>query len=79
MAYKYIVSNPKILAGKPIIKGTRISVQLILEWLATGGTIDTILEEYPHIPREGIVEALIYASKFMGNEYFVEVENAGAL
>lgn len=79
MAYKYIVSNPKILGGKLIIKGTRISVQLILEWLATGGTIDTILEEFPHIPREGIVEALIYASKFMGNEYFVEVENAVAI
>jgi uncharacterized protein (DUF433 family) len=75
MATKYIVSNPKILGGKPIIKGTRISVQLILEWLATGGTIDKIVEEYPHIPREGIVEALIYASKFASNEYLIEVEN----
>jgi uncharacterized protein (DUF433 family) len=43
--------------------------------LATGGTIDKIVEEFPHIPREGIVEALIYASKFAGNEYLVEVEN----
>jgi uncharacterized protein (DUF433 family) len=76
MTTTYIVSNPQILGGKPIIKGTRISVQLILEWLATGGTIDKIVEEFPHIPRQGIVEALIYASKFAGNEYSIEVENA---
>ena len=76
MQFKYIVSNRQILGGKPIIKGTRISVQLILEWLATGGTIDSIVAEFPHIPKEGIKEALIYASKLTENEYMVEVDNA---
>ena len=49
-----IVSNPKIMVGKPVIKGTRITVELILEKLAAGQTIEQILEDYPHLTREGI-------------------------
>jgi uncharacterized protein (DUF433 family) len=41
-SYQYITSNRGILGGKPIVKGTRISVDLILEWIATGGTIEQI-------------------------------------
>ncbi len=57
--FNFIVADPAILGGKPIIKGTRISVELILEWLATGATIETIVEQYPHLSREALQEALL--------------------
>ncbi len=75
MPYKYITTDSKILNGKPIIKGTRISVQLILEWLDTGGTENSIIAEYPHIAREAINECLFYASQVVANESIFEVEN----
>jgi uncharacterized protein (DUF433 family) len=53
-----IISNPKIMVGKPIIKGTRITVELILDKLAAGQTVEQILEDYPHLTREGIRAAL---------------------
>jgi uncharacterized protein (DUF433 family) len=62
----HIIRDPEILAGKPIIAGTRISVQLVLEKLRDGWTIDTLLEDYPHLKREQIVAALAYAAEVMG-------------
>jgi uncharacterized protein (DUF433 family) len=58
-----IVSNPEILVGKPVIKGTRISVELILGHLANGWTFEQILESYPHITREDILAALAFAAE----------------
>ncbi len=75
MPYKYIITDSKILNGKPIIKGTRISVQLILEWLATGGTEISIIAEYPNIAREAINECLFYASQVVGDVSIFEVKN----
>jgi uncharacterized protein (DUF433 family) len=72
MEFQYIVSDPEILSGKPIIKGSRISVQLILEWLASGASIKDIVEEFPHLPYEGVQEAVLYASRWMENEIFVK-------
>jgi uncharacterized protein (DUF433 family) len=60
-----IVTNPKILAGKPTIEGTRISVSLILNLLAHGQTIKDILEDYPHLTHEGIKAAIEFAEKKM--------------
>lgn len=56
-----IVSNPDILLGKPTIKGTRISVELILGCFASSWSFDDIVGAYPHIAREDIVAALAYA------------------
>ena len=75
MEFKYIVSDPDILAGKPIIKGSRISVQLVLEWIASGASIQDIATEFPHLPTEGIREAVIYAAHFLNNETFIEIEH----
>lgn len=50
-----ISSDPAVLLGKPVVKGTRISVELILGWLAKGWTHEQILESYPHICRDGIL------------------------
>ena len=58
-----IVRNPNILGGKPLVKGTRISVNFILEQLACGATIDDLLEGYPQLTRTLIQEALAYAAE----------------
>jgi len=57
-----IVVDPDIMLGKPVIAGTRITVELILEKMAAGETIDQILDEYPQLTKEGILAALAYAS-----------------
>ena len=57
-----IVCEPSILGGKPTVKGTRISVELILGWLAAGWTFDDLLQSYPNIVREDILAALAYAA-----------------
>ena len=53
-----ITIDPEILAGKPIIKGTRIPVKLILDLLANGWTTEEILENYPQLKKEDITAAL---------------------
>ena len=63
-----IVLNPEILAGKPIIEGTRISVEFVVELLSSGMTINEILKEYPHLKKEDILEALKYAAAVLRNE-----------
>jgi uncharacterized protein (DUF433 family) len=63
-----IVSDPGILGGKPCIKGTRISVEFVLELLASGATRPDILKKYPQITDEGLVAALQYAAQSMKNE-----------
>jgi uncharacterized protein (DUF433 family) len=55
-----IISDPNIMMGKPIIAGTRITVEHILEQLAGGRTIDQILEAHPHITREQVWAAISY-------------------
>jgi len=57
-----IVSNPKVIMGKPVIRGTRITVELILERLAAGETEKEILLAYAHITKEGIRAARAFAS-----------------
>lgn len=55
--------NPKIMLGKPVVKGTRITVELILEKLSTGATIQELLDAHPRLTREGIQAAIDYAAK----------------
>jgi len=64
--------NPKICFGKPCIKGHRIWVSLILDFLAEGLTIDEILEDYPQLSREDILACIAYGAE-MSSERFVEV------
>ena len=56
--FQNIVSNPEILGGKPCIKGTRISVELIMEWLSTGGTPETIAAKHPLLTPLLVLEAI---------------------
>jgi uncharacterized protein (DUF433 family) len=63
-----IVSDAQILGGKPVIKGTRISVEFILELFASGATTQDIPEAYPHLTAEGIEQALRYAARALKND-----------
>jgi uncharacterized protein (DUF433 family) len=71
-----ITVNPKILGGKPIIRGTRISVEFILDLLASGVNEDEILQDYDHITREDIHACLKYAARSFKNEIYLELEPA---
>lgn len=55
-----ITRDPEVLGGKPVIKGTRISVELILGWQANGWSTGQILESYPNLSRDDIEAALEY-------------------
>lgn len=73
-----IVADPEILLGKPTIKGTRISVELILDRLAHGWTIETLLEAYPHLCTEDVQAALAFAADFLGEERYIAASKATA-
>lgn len=62
-----IQSDPAVMMGKPVIAGTRITVELILEKLAAGETVDEILEAHPRLTREAISAALVYAAQAVRN------------
>ena len=66
-----ITVNPEILKGKPVIIGTRISVEFILELLALGMTVDEIVQEYPHLKKENILEAIDYARESLKHEEII--------
>ena len=63
-----IVIDPEVMAGKPIIKGTRIPVDLIVRLVAQGMSFEEILEDYPHLIKEDIQAALAYAADVVGQE-----------
>ena len=63
-----IVINPKIMSGKPIVKGPRITVEQVLKMLAQGLTTKEILKDYPHLSKEDIAAVLLYAAKVAGEE-----------
>ena len=63
-----IVINPKIMLGKPVIKGTRLTVEIIVEKLAYGETIEDLKRDYPFITEDDIRAALLYAAKRLAHE-----------
>ncbi len=65
MEKKVIVSDPAVMMGKPVITGTRITVEFILEKMASGETMEQILEAHPRLTLEGIQAALAYAAEVL--------------
>ncbi len=63
-----ITVDPNVLVGKPIIKGTRIAVEFVVDLLGRGWTVEQILEEYDHLSREDIQACLAYASDVLKSE-----------
>ena len=66
-----IVLNPKVMAGKPVIKGTRLTVEYILNLLAHGATPEEVLKEYEGITREDIQACFMFATKSLGETDFM--------
>jgi len=63
-----IVCDPKIMLGKPVVKGTRLTVELIVEKLAYGATFKDLMRDYPFLSEEDIRASLLYAAKRLANE-----------
>jgi uncharacterized protein (DUF433 family) len=63
-----IVADPKVLAGKPVVRGTRISVELVVDLLAAGWSHAQILESYPHLGEDDIRACLAYAGELLREE-----------
>ena len=77
MAVDLIQSDPAIMIGKPVVAGTRIPVELILEKLAAGETIDQLLEAHPRLSQEGILAALSFATEVLRTDVvYPTVEHA---
>lgn len=66
-----ITIDPDVCNGRPVIRGTRITVQTVLEFLGAGDSVDDVLAEYPALSREDVQACLGYASRLMANHYSV--------
>ena len=75
---EWITSNPNILFGKPAIKGTRIPVELILDELSAGTSVDDILESYPRLSHEAIYAALAFAADTLRAEVTYPLDQAAS-
>jgi len=72
-----IVVDPRILVGKPVVKGTRLAVEFIVELLARGWTYEQILDNYPGLTREDILACLSYASDALHAEKIYPLAESG--
>ena len=69
MAEDLIVADPQILGGKPCVRGTRLSVEFLLELAASGATQEEILAQYPQLTPEGLAAAFRYAAEALKGEH----------
>ena len=76
MQQPLITSDPKVMMGKPVVDGTRITVELILEKLAAGETIEQLLEAHPRLTRAGIQAALAFAAEALRADVVYPVPEA---
>lgn len=65
MVHPLIESDPNVMMGKPVVRGTRIPVELILEKLGAGETIEHLLEAHPRLTREGVLAALRFGAQVL--------------
>lgn len=72
MQEKIIVRDVKVMLGKPVIKGTRITVELIIRKIADGFSVQDILTGYPHLTEEQVLAALDYAARMIADEVVLE-------
>ena len=76
-AYDRIEANPEVMLGKPVVRGTRITVELILRKLSEGATEQELLEAYPHLESEDIRAAIAYAADTVSHEETLVTEAGG--
>ncbi|HEX8600258.1 MAG TPA: DUF433 domain-containing protein [Chloroflexia bacterium] len=68
MGRSLVISDPAIMMGKPVIAGTRLTVELILEKLGAGHSIDDLLQDHPRLTREGVLAALTFAADVLRSD-----------
>jgi len=73
-----IESDPNVMMGKPVVKGTRVTVELILEKLGAGETIEQVLQAHPRLTREGVLAALRFGSEVMRADVAYPLPKASA-
>jgi uncharacterized protein (DUF433 family) len=71
--HEHIHSDPKILSGKPVVKGTRLSVELLLGLLAEGWSDEQIFESYPHLTPEDLRAVFAFAAEMMTDYRFFKL------
>ncbi len=71
MTHARVESNPDVMFGKPVIKGTRITVELILRKLAGEMTVEEILKDHPHLVAEDVYAATDFAASYLASEEIV--------
>lgn len=71
-----ITSDPEVMLGKPVVRGTRITVELILEKLAAGETVEAILAAHPRLTAEGVRAAIAFALQTLRDEVVYPLEKA---
>jgi uncharacterized protein (DUF433 family) len=76
--HERIVSDPEVMLGRPCIKGTRIPVELLLEKLGEGASVEELLEAYPHLEREDVLAALRFAADYLADEDIIFAEHEAA-
>lgn len=69
-----IVSDPNVMMGKPVVAGTRITVDLILDKLGSGESIEAVLESHPRLTRDGLLAALRFAAQALRSEVVFPVD-----
>ena len=75
MTHTRIESNPQVMFGKPVIRGTRITVELILRKLAGGKSIDDILRDHPRLIVEDVYAAAAFAADYLAQEDIIFAES----
>jgi uncharacterized protein (DUF433 family) len=66
-----ITADPKVMEGKPVIRGTRLTVEYILNLLAHGATVEDIIAEYQHLTREDVQACILFATEALKNVEFM--------
>jgi uncharacterized protein (DUF433 family) len=74
----YIASDPEILVGKPTVKGTRLSVDLILDRLADGWTAEDLFQAYPRLTPEALQAVFAFAAEILKDEDYIAIAKAAA-
>jgi uncharacterized protein (DUF433 family) len=71
VAHDRIETNPDIMGGKPVIRGTRVPVETVLRKLGAGASVDAILAEHPRLVREDVLAAQAFAADYLADEELV--------
>jgi uncharacterized protein (DUF433 family) len=71
MAHERIEINPDILGGKPVIRGTRVAVEMVLRKLGAGMTVDAILADHPRLTRDDILASQAFAADYLADEELI--------